>query len=218
MFLEKPYPNELPVLPACRSCNNGFSDDELYVETYIDSLKYLSGYSSSLREQNLEKLKKNSAFLDAQSDLSEYYNGNNLSINSKIERILTKLAVCHMVYELSEGYCTDNCCIQPTLVSYSFLFDMSKSDVDNFNDLIFMNDKQVPIIGSRVFDKIYVLDSILNSMDGSQLKKLPILVMDWTNIQDQNYRYVSWLKNDDMFHVKIVIHDFLFAEIVFDQR
>ncbi len=218
VFLEKPYPEDLPVLPACRKCNNGFSDDELYTEIYIDSLKYLSGYSQNLREQNLERIKKNSAFLDAQSDLSKYYNGEKISINQKIERILTKLAICHMVYELSEGYGTDNCQTHPKLISYSFLFDMSKTEIDNFDGFVFMDNKKLPIIGSRVFDKIYVLEPVLNCWDGSETKKLQIPIMNWTDIQEHNYKYISWLENDDTFRVKIVIHDFLFAEIVFDQN
>ena len=33
VFLRKPYPeDDLPVLPACKKCNNSFSDDELYTE------------------------------------------------------------------------------------------------------------------------------------------------------------------------------------------
>lgn len=217
VFLQKPYPNDLPVLPACRKCNNSFSDDELYVEIYIDSIKFLSGYTSSLKEENADRIKKNTAFLDAQSDLNKYYNGEKVLINQKIERILTKLAICHMVYELSEGYGTNNCSIQPKYISYSFLFNMSKSEIEIFNGFIFMNDKKVPTIGSRVFDKIYVIEPVLTSVNDSQNNKNQLLVMDWTEVQEHNYKYITWLENDDTFHVKIVIHDFLYAEVVFEQ-
>ena len=217
VFLQKPYPSDLPVLPACYKCNNGFSDDELYVEVYIDSLKYLSGYSSCLREENNDRIKSNAAFWDAQYDLHKFYQGENISINPKIERILTKLAVCHMVYELSDGYSTNNCCIQPKLVSYYFSFDMTKSEIDAFDEFVLMNDKQTPTIGSRVFDKVYVLEPALNNIDETEINKIRMIVMSWTNIQEQNYRYIAWLENDDTFHIKIVIHDFLYAEIIFDQ-
>ena len=44
VFLDEPYPEDLPVLPACFNCNNGFSDDEAYVFnfsiTYKDDLDY----------------------------------------------------------------------------------------------------------------------------------------------------------------------------------
>lgn len=166
VFLNKPYPeDDLPVLPSCERCNNGFSNDELYTEVYIASMKYLSGYADSLSEHNQEHMYLNTAFLDAQNDLSKYYNGESISTNGKVVRILTKLAVCHMVYELSEGYCVDNACIEPTSVSYSFAFDMSADEKKQYDNFIFMNDKQVPEIGSRVFDKIFVLEPILSRVE-----------------------------------------------------
>ncbi len=45
----------------------------------------------------------------------------------------------------------------------------------------------------------------------------PIAFLDWYDIQDENYRYVAWLENDDTFRVKIVIHNFLYAEAIFPQ-
>lgn len=218
VFLEKPYPNDLPVLPACRCCNNGFSEDELYVKMYIDSLKYLSGYGSSLKKHTLENLKKNTAFLDAQSDLSRYYDGKSLPTNQRIERILTKLAIGHMVYELSEGYSDNGRYTKPKQISYSFLLNMPKSEVESFDDFIIMTDKKVPTIGSRVYDKIYVLESALRHVDKRENKKLQMLLMTWSDIQEYNYKYIAWMENNCTFHVKIVIHDFLFAEIIFDQK
>lgn len=219
VFLRKPYPDEdLPVLPACQTCNNGFSDDELYTEVYIDSIRYLSGYADLLSEENHERMKLNTAFLDAQNDLSKYYSGEKLPANERIIRILTKLSVCHMVYELSEGYCVNDGCIQPTSVVYSFAFDMTTEEKNKYDGFIFMSDKQVPEIGSRVFDKIRVLEPVLQAINNEEQLKVPMVIMLWNDIQEHNYRYVAWLENDDTFHVKIVIHDFLYAEIIFDQR
>ena len=219
VFLSKPYPHEdLPVLPACLTCNNGFSKDELYTEVYIDAMKYLSGYADSLSKENQERMKPNTAFLDAQNDLSKYYSGESIPVNEKVIRILTKLSVCHMVYELSEGYCVNDACIQPTSVAYSFAFDITTEEKKKNNDFIFMNNEQVPEIGFRVFDKIRVLEPVLQAINSEEQLKVPMVIMLWSDIQEHNYRYVAWLENDDTFHVKIVIHDFLYAEIIFDQR
>lgn len=38
-FLVTPYPSDLPVVPACEKCNNGFSKDELYTKAFINSIK-----------------------------------------------------------------------------------------------------------------------------------------------------------------------------------
>lgn len=219
VFLSKPYPDEdLPVLPACHTCNNGFSKDELYTEVYIDAMKYLSGYADSLSKENQERMKHNTAFLDAQNDLSKYYSGESIPVNEKVIKILTKLSVCHMVYELSEGYCVNDACVQPTSVAYSFAFDITTEEKKKYDGFIFMNDKQVPEMGSRVFDKIRVLEPVLQEINSKEQLKVPMVIMLWSDIQEHNYRYVAWLENDDTFHVKIVIHDFLYAEIIFDQR
>lgn len=218
VFLRKPYPeDDLPVLPACKKCNNSFSDDELYTEVYIDSMKYLSGYTNSLSVENKERIYKNTAFLDAQIDLSKYYNGESVMANKHLVRVLTKLAVCHMVYELSEGYCVDEAYIQPTSISYSFAFDMKENEVNKYDGFIFMNDKQVPEVGSRVFDKIFVFEPVLQTVQTKEQSKFPLLVMNWSNIQENNYRYIAWIENNGSFHVKIVIHNFLYSEIVFEQ-
>lgn len=37
-FLNKPYPTDLPTVPACKQCNNGFSADERYTSAYINYL------------------------------------------------------------------------------------------------------------------------------------------------------------------------------------
>ncbi len=217
VFLRRPYPDNLAILPACKECNNSFSDDELYTEVYIDALKYFSGYSSSLNEDNKERIYKNSAYFDTQKDLSEYYKTQLFPKNKKIERILKKLAIGHMVYELSEGYSAEENGIELISLEYKFLFDLSKEFRNNFDNLILMNDKKLPLVGSRVFDKIMVIQPVLQSIDSKDVKRIPLAVMAWTDVQDGNYRYVAWYENDDSFHVKMVIHDFLFAEVIFKQ-
>ena len=38
-FLVEPYPENLPTIPSCFKCNNGFSFDEQYVSYYLDTLR-----------------------------------------------------------------------------------------------------------------------------------------------------------------------------------
>lgn len=35
-FLIEPYPENLPTIPACFACNNGYSEDEKYVVCFLD--------------------------------------------------------------------------------------------------------------------------------------------------------------------------------------
>lgn len=39
VFLDKPYPEQLPVVPSCNDCNNGFSIDEEYLACLLESVK-----------------------------------------------------------------------------------------------------------------------------------------------------------------------------------
>ncbi|MCD8040686.1 MAG: HNH endonuclease [Clostridia bacterium] len=175
VFLSKPYPDNLAILPACKECNNSFSDDELYTEVYIDSLKYFSGYSSELREENKERIYKNTAYFDAHRDFAEYYSSELFPNNEKIKKILRKLAIGHMIYELSEGYSAEENDVELVSLQYKFLFDLSKEFRVNFNNLILMNDKKLPLIGSRVFDKIMVIEPAFQSTDSEDVKKIHLL-------------------------------------------
>src|SRR5689334_70581 len=38
VFLDAPFPENLPVVPACRRCNNSFARDEEYVACLIESV------------------------------------------------------------------------------------------------------------------------------------------------------------------------------------
>ncbi|NMM43602.1 hypothetical protein HH303_03875 [Rhodospirillaceae bacterium KN72] len=38
IFLDDPLPSDLPVSPSCARCNQGFSDDELYLAALLESV------------------------------------------------------------------------------------------------------------------------------------------------------------------------------------
>jgi hypothetical protein len=35
VFLSRPYPENLPTVPACFDCNNSFSEDELFLSLFM---------------------------------------------------------------------------------------------------------------------------------------------------------------------------------------
>lgn len=218
VFLRKPYPEDLRVLPACKKCNNGFSNDELYTEVYIDAMKYISGRSDSIRDENKERIYKNTAFMDAQRDFAAYCDGKKIPDNVKISRVLTKLAVCHCVYELSEGYSTDRWEAVPVNVQYAFAFDIPNKKRELFDSFLPMADRRLPTIGSRVFNKIYVIEAVLQELGGGNRINQPFVVMDWTDVQEKEYKYIAWIENDETMHVRIIIHDFLYSEVVFKEK
>jgi len=99
-FLLKPYPTNLPTVPACTKCNNGFSSDERYASNFI---RVLSDYYESnnlnafeIEEKDLNEVKKakKSAKLFVEHPFYD----------EKLVNVFRKVAVCHAAYEISLGY------------------------------------------------------------------------------------------------------------------
>ncbi|RJQ39086.1 MAG: hypothetical protein C4550_05800 [Nitrospiraceae bacterium] len=212
VFLTKPYPSDLPVVPACAKCNNGFSSDELYTKAFIEAYEQHTSYKSRTLLSERKEVE------EARKKFDECVRSGEIHFDNRISRILMKLAVCHMTYELTTGFYDDSWEGVPEYVSYTFRPNMTSEEIESWDEFIIMNDNILPIIGSRVFNHIYVLEPVLTALDDSgQVIKKPFMVMDWTDVQDNNYRYVCWLDKIHM-NIMIVIDEFLFAKIVFKQK
>ena len=208
-FLTRPFPSELPVVPACSKCNNGFSQDELFTKTII---ALYSDYSKSKiydcdysRKENREALSSFQTFL-ATGRFEDV---------ERIERIIVKLAICHAVYELSEGYKSVRWNGYPNRIWWKFKPQMTKDEINDFDSFEDLSDSLLPEVGSRVYDKLRVLEMVLRQVDDPE-QKTPVrqVVLLWSEIQEGNYRYMCFIKDDSLI-VKIVIHEFLYATVIF---
>ena len=65
-----------------------------------------------------------------------------------------------------------------------------------------------------MFERIHVIEATLKSVDSLSELKTSFAVMDWSDIQDGQYRYICWLEAGKI-NVQIVIDEFLFAKVVF---
>ena len=63
VFLDKPYPDDLPVIGACRECNNGFSLDEQYVACLIESVIAGTSDPAQIKRVGIAKALERSAAL-----------------------------------------------------------------------------------------------------------------------------------------------------------
>lgn len=77
-------------------------------------------------------------------------------------------------------------------------------------------DKVLPEIGSRVFRNIYVVNIPLVGIETEDNKNLDLVMMDWTDIQDGVYRYISYFDGNTLV-VKMIIMDYLYGEVVFQE-
>jgi hypothetical protein len=224
VFLEKPYPDNLFLVPACKKCNNSFSADELYTWFIIQTLKKLYYENKYIESKMVKRRFKNHPVIIAKvnEDLREFLKeiidrtkGNDIyNYKSKrIERILEKLAVGHSVFELSEGYYIEDEEWSVSNIAYAFAPSLSQNEIDDFEQAIDISNQLLPEIGSRVYDHIYVVQA----MTSNENIGFQFVMLDWVDIQEEKYRYICANSVNEIV-VKIVIDEFLYTSITFSKE
>lgn len=208
VFLSKPYPSDLPVVPACFMCNNSFSKDELFVAILIEKLKNrFYGSQYPLSNETLARLDK---YPKIASEIDNAIVSNDLArFDDRIKNVALKLAISHAVYELSEGYCVEN-----VGINYSFINHMSIEDREEFEICIVLNEKLYPEVGSRAYERIMVTEvSLQNREQPEQTMTVPIMLLDWVDVQESRYLYTCYNLSDAIV-VKMIISDFLYVSVI----
>jgi len=213
-LLKKPFPDNLPTVPSCEKCNNSFSKDELYTAVFIELLKnahYKEIYP--LDQITQDRITKRKEGMEAKFIFDSLVTPTNYK-DIRIERVLEKLAVCHAVYELSEGYHSISWSGKAKSLAYSFLPDMSDAMINEMNEFIFMDNRILPEIGSIAYNHICIIEYSLQNQAG-EIIHIKNLMLDWTEIQAGQYRYICYLEPPEI-HVVIVIGEYLYAHITFE--
>ena len=105
VLLDEPYPENLPVVPACRECNEGFSADEEYVACLIDCV--ISGTTSpeKVQREKVRRILLNKQALTARlaATRKEKRGATEYSIeDSRVRNLVLKLGRGHALFELNE--------------------------------------------------------------------------------------------------------------------
>ena len=98
LFLRRPFPGNLFELPTCKECNDGFSEDKLYCEVFIDTLKTLSGFSKELSKANISRKQRTTAYNYAELAYKEYLKTKVFTVSERVKMIILKLAFGHAVF------------------------------------------------------------------------------------------------------------------------
>jgi hypothetical protein len=226
VFLKKPYPNNLYIVPACKKCNNSYSDDELYSWFVIKLLEQAADPCFRINSSDnhrfssyasiVEMTKKEiAAFFESQKEVNPDITVFDFRSN-RLEHVLEKLAIGHSVFELSEGYRSVS--IESWItesISYGFSPALSDEIKSDFDCAIPIDQFILPEIGSRIYDHIFVVQlPLVNVSNPSDYKNVGTIFLDWTDVQNETYRYIT-LYTGTKIHVYIVIDEFLFAAITF---
>lgn len=202
IFLDEPFPDELSIVPSCKSCNNSFSKDEIYLACLIDFIKLkIYEYDEFPREKIRKAFSKRPSALEKfeKSLLSDQDENVFLNLDTdKVLNIILKLAIGHASYSLSSILLG-----KPNTLHFKFIFEMTKYEIDNFNSNAIVD--KVPELGSREGQFIEI--------DGNGE-----CVSTWNIVQEGQYRYLAFIAGLNSISVRIVIGEFLYAEVIWENN
>lgn len=207
VFLDSPFPENLPVVPACRECNNGFSSDEEYLACLLEAVIAGSTDPDRIERRQVANILRRSAGLRARIESSKHQVDDQTAFHvdgARIENVLLKLARGHACFELSTP-CHNN----PRSLRWWPLLMMSAEERDAFDasQVIEMFGE----IGSRQTQRLLVTQLTLRSPSG-ELSSVGLIVNDWVDVQEGRYRYLAIHERDEI-TIKIILREYLACEI-----
>lgn len=105
ILLNKPYPENLPVVGCCNKCNQAFSKDELYLACLIECVVHGTTEIDKLSRQSIkDALTKNNKLHNHISGLKEA-NGETTAFRfdeGRVKNVIMKLAKGHVNFENGE--------------------------------------------------------------------------------------------------------------------
>ena len=206
-LLERPYPENLPVVGSCARCNQGYSKDEEYLVCLIESALSGSTDPDKIRRPTVAQILRNSPTLRARIESATSECDGRIRFATESERIaniMLKLARGHAAFELSQP-----CRSEPTHFWCGPMSALSDDQHDVFNEAHVQN--LFGEVGSRGLQRAFVTQVTLQSASGEQ-SVLPLLVNDWVDVQENLYRYLA-IDDAGGIVIRIVLAEYLGCEV-----
>lgn len=204
VLLDKPYPENLPVVDVCEDCNNGFSEDEAYLACLIECAIQGTTNPNKIERQKISRILLEQQSLRSRINQSKIEDDEDNIFwkveTERFEKIITKLARGHLNYHLSFLQFDE-----PTYIETLPLAEMSE---EVFNDFNFSENNGLP----EILPEIGTRDFLLTFMS---LKKKQIYnYQDWHVVQNGRYRYRITQDNGNI--VQIVLSEYLACTVVWN--
>jgi hypothetical protein len=193
VLLDQSYPANLPVVPACRNCNQGFSADEEYVACLIDCVLAGAAVPSVTHREKIRRILSEKPALAARLVYarSETDGVTHFSIEDKrVKNVVLKLGRGHTLFELNEAQY-----VEPSSIWYAPLTSLSDTARSRFEQPLIPS--LWPEVGSRAMQRLAA------SQGGAA---------DWIVVQQGRYRYLAYAGNDVV--IRIVISEYLACEVI----
>lgn len=197
VFLDDPLPPDLPASPSCASCNQGFSNDEAYLACLLECVIAGSADPTQIEREKIAGLMRRRPSLTADlASLRREERGQTIYSfdQRRVERVILKLARCHVAFELNEPRTDD-----PEYIWFAPLSTMSQEARDTFEG---RNEgfSVWPEVGSRAIQRLLVFDGTAFVEDNG-----------WLEVQEGRYRFRPLV--DEGIGVRIVLREYLACEV-----
>lgn len=197
VFLDQPFPDDLPVVEACEQCNNGFSLDEEYMACLIDCVISGSTDPSKVGRPKISKILARRPGIAERiaSGRSGDSDGFVFSVETeRVHSVVEKIARGHALFEMNE--LVDS----PLEVWIRPLVTLENNDREVFEAIENASVGLWPEVGSRAMQRLVVDDS---SFYGG-----------WIHVQPDRYRY-SIVQTPSL-EVRMVFSEYLACRVVWD--
>ena len=184
-FLREPYPTDLRVLPACSKCNNTFSNYESKFLRLMNNLELGSEDDTTSRDILLMK--------------------NNHLLPDYAKIVLEKVAIGHAIYQLSDGF--GDMIENDITIDFQLKSQVPQGRWDELQHPVIID--VIPELGSRESDSVFVIEML----SGDKSDFSPICLIDWTDVQQNVYKYIAYLHKNHIV-VKMIMRDILFVQVI----
>jgi hypothetical protein len=208
-LLDAPLPENLPVVGACRKCNNDFSSHEEYFVCLLEAV--LRGSTDAVQRPLVANILRRSPALRARIDSARQEQGGQVTFAIEVERVKTvllKLVRGHAAFELSAVRRRI-----PSEFAWGPLALLTDEQREGFEDV---EVNLYPEIGSRAMQRVVVAQFTFAGPDGTEHRHDALLFNDWLEVQEGRYRYATYEDHSGV-HVKIVIDEYLYCYACWDE-
>lgn len=198
-FLDKPHPQNMPVVPCCKQCNRDFSEDEEYVSCMIDCMKVQTAIPNKIqREKTRKSLLHSQKLQERIAAQIRVFDGQTIFDYEKerFENIIHKLAFGHLAYE-NDSLTWDS------TYSYTMWLLANMPDSQKRSFLEPYTGTLLPEVGSHSLNLNHVM--LIGNSD-----TMFSACSCWNTVQKNRYSYCV---SPDSSRVKFIIADYLAVEV-----
>lgn len=194
VLLDKPYPENVPVIQVCKECNSQASLDEEYFACLVSCAMAGTADPEKMPREKIKRILQRKPALRSRLEQAMSIENGNVFFSieeDRVTRVVTKLAKGHALYELHEP-----CIEEPLMVECVPLSELTDVERDNFENP--PPTRVGPEVGSRA---LYRLVEMNNSFG----------TWPWVVVQDGVYRYHASQDKGNI--IRIVIQEYLACQV-----